>query len=122
MEVIAFIEDFALESSQIASLFRFILQIFHDAGNTLVVANPILINNLISLGVENEDDEGLLSADAILSWAEKRKKLSALHPKSKFVHDSKVQEFLEWLENEDDEEDEDDEDGENDSEEEEDED
>ena len=66
---------------------------------------------------DDEEEEGLLSAAGILQWAEKRQKLSALHPKSKFVHDPKVEEFLEWLEDEEEDDDEEEEDGEKDSEE-----
>ena len=60
----------------------------------------------------------MLSTKAILKWAEKRRQLPAYHPRAKFVNDSKVQQFLEWLE---DEEEEDEDDSEDDDDEEEDE-
>jgi hypothetical protein len=101
MEVISFLEDYAAQSVYIQPLFRFILQIFHDAGSD---------------GDDDEEEKGLLSSAAILQWAEHRHKLSSDHPKARFVHDSKVMEFLEWLKDEEEGSDDDDDDEEDDGE------
>lgn len=46
---------------------------------------------------EATEDQGLLSTSAILQWGEIRERLPVGHPRRRFIEDSKVKEFLEWL-------------------------
>ena len=89
-----------MQSVYIQPIFRFVLQTLHNAG----------IDNTKNFDEDEEDELRLLSTEAILKWAQKREGLKSSHPRSRFIQDAKVKEFIEWLREEEDDEDDDDDD------------
>lgn len=124
IEIISFIEDYAMQSVYIQPIFRFVLQTFRNAGRAattnrkkktrLTMVISFLFSGLDNSKISDDDEEDeelrLLSTEAILQWANKRDSLKASHPRSRFILEEKVREFIEWLRDEEDGDDDDDED------------